>query len=35
VSEVAAVLSNRRGGFLREHGRGIHIATTTAAGEAA
>jgi xanthine dehydrogenase accessory factor len=35
VSEVAAVLSNRRGGFLRERGRGIHIATTTAAGEAA
>jgi xanthine dehydrogenase accessory factor len=35
VSEVAAVLSNRRGGFLRERGRGIHIAATTAAGEAA
>jgi xanthine/CO dehydrogenase XdhC/CoxF family maturation factor len=35
VSEVAAVLSNRPGGFLRERGRGIHIAATTAAGEAA
>jgi len=35
VSEVAAVLSNRRGGFLRERGRGIHIAAITAAGEAA
>src|SRR5207302_5915148 len=35
MSEVAAVLSNRRGGFLRERGRGIHIAATTAAGEAA
>ena len=35
VSEVAAVLSNRYGGFLRERGRGIHIAAITAAGEAA
>jgi xanthine dehydrogenase accessory factor len=35
VSEVAAVLSNRRGGFLRERDRGIHLAITTAAGEAA
>jgi xanthine dehydrogenase accessory factor len=35
VSEVAAVLSNRRGGFLRERDRGIQIAITTAAGEAA
>src|SRR2546421_7215353 len=36
ASEVVAVLSDRRGGLLRERGRGIHIATTTAgAGEAA
>jgi len=35
VSEVAAVLADRCGGFLRERHRGIHVATTTAAGEAA
>jgi len=35
VSEVAAVLADRCGGFLRERHRGIHVAKTTAAGEAA
>ena len=35
MSEVAAVLSGRRGGFLRERGRDIHPAATTARGEAA
>jgi len=35
LSEVAAVLSERCGGFLRERDRGIHIAATSAAGEAA
>lgn len=35
VSEVAAVLSNRIGGFLRERGSDIHTITTTASGEAA
>ena len=35
MSEVAAVLSNRRGGFLRERKSDIHIAATTASGEAA
>jgi xanthine dehydrogenase accessory factor len=35
VSEVAAVLSSRRGGFLRERGRDIHTTITVASGEAA
>jgi xanthine dehydrogenase accessory factor len=35
VSEVAAVLSNRCGGFLRERGRNIHSAIAVAGGEAA
>jgi len=35
MSEVAAVLSNRCGGFLRERGSDIHTAATTASGEAA
>jgi xanthine dehydrogenase accessory factor len=35
VSEVAAVLSKRRGGFLRERRSEIHPAATTARGEAA
>ena len=35
MSEVAAVLSHRRGGFLRELGSDIHPAATTARGEAA
>lgn len=35
VSEVAAVLSNRHGGFLRERRSDIHLAATTAHGEAA
>ena len=35
VSEVAAVLSNRMGGFLRERWRHTHTITTTASGEAA
>jgi xanthine/CO dehydrogenase XdhC/CoxF family maturation factor len=35
VSEVAAVLSNRVGGFLRECSSDSHTITTTASGEAA
>src|SRR6266404_5217738 len=35
VSEVAAVLSNRMGGFLRERRSDTHTITTTASGEAA
>jgi xanthine/CO dehydrogenase XdhC/CoxF family maturation factor len=35
MSEVAAVLSNRCGGFLRERRSDIHTAATTASGEAA
>jgi xanthine dehydrogenase accessory factor len=35
VSEVAAVLSNRVGGFLREHSSDSHTITATASGEAA
>jgi xanthine dehydrogenase accessory factor len=35
MSEVAAVLSGRRGGFLRERRSDIHPAATTARGEAA
>ena len=35
VSEVAAVLSKRHGGFLRERSSDIHPAATTAHGEAA
>jgi xanthine/CO dehydrogenase XdhC/CoxF family maturation factor len=35
MSEVAAVLSNRCGGFLRERKSDIHKAATTASGEAA
>jgi xanthine dehydrogenase accessory factor len=35
VSEVAAVLSNRSGGFLRERSSDSHSITTTASGEAA
>jgi len=35
MSEVAAVLSGRRGGFLRERRSDIHPAATTAEGEAA
>ncbi len=35
VSEVAAVLSNRTGGFLRERRSDTHTITTTASGEAA
>jgi xanthine dehydrogenase accessory factor len=35
VSEVAAVLSNRMGGFLREHRSETHTITTTASGDAA
>ena len=35
VSEVAAVLSKRRGGFLRERRSDIHPAAATAQGEAA
>ena len=35
VSEVAAVLSNRIGGFLRERKSDTHINTTTVGGEAA
>jgi xanthine/CO dehydrogenase XdhC/CoxF family maturation factor len=35
VSEVAAVLSNRMGGFLRERRSDIHTITTAASGEAA
>ena len=35
VSEVAAVLSNRRGGFLRERQSDIHTTTTAASEEAA
>jgi xanthine/CO dehydrogenase XdhC/CoxF family maturation factor len=35
VSEVAAVLSNRMGGFLREHRSDPHTITTAAGGEAA
>jgi xanthine/CO dehydrogenase XdhC/CoxF family maturation factor len=35
VSEVAAVLSNRCGGFLRERRSDIHTAATTASGAAA
>ena len=35
VSEVAAVLSNRRGGFLRERKSDIHTTVAAASGEAA
>jgi xanthine/CO dehydrogenase XdhC/CoxF family maturation factor len=35
VSEVAAVLSNRVGGFLRERRSDSHTITTTVSGEAA
>jgi xanthine/CO dehydrogenase XdhC/CoxF family maturation factor len=35
MSEVAAVLSHRGGGFLRERKSDIHTAATTASGEAA
>jgi xanthine dehydrogenase accessory factor len=35
VAEVAAVLSGRAGGFLRERGANIHATATTASGEAA
>jgi xanthine dehydrogenase accessory factor len=35
VSEVAAVLSNRTGGFLRERRSNVHTITTAASGEAA
>ena len=35
ISEVAAVLSKRRGGFLRERRSDIHTVATTASGEAA
>jgi xanthine/CO dehydrogenase XdhC/CoxF family maturation factor len=35
VSEVAAVLSNRTGGFLRERRSDIHAITITVSGEAA
>ena len=35
VAEVAAVLSGRIGGFLRECGSNIHATATTASGEAA
>ena len=35
VSEVAAVLSNRMGGFLRERRSDLHTITKTASGEAA
>jgi xanthine dehydrogenase accessory factor len=35
VAEVAAVLSRRASGFLRERGAKIHAAATTASGEAA
>src|SRR6476646_8342181 len=35
VSEVAAVLSNRMGGFLREHRNDPHTIATAAGGEAA
>jgi xanthine dehydrogenase accessory factor len=35
VSEVAAVLSNRRGGFLRERQSDVHTTGTTASEEAA
>src|SRR4029077_15096553 len=35
VSEVAAVLSNRMGGFLREHRSDPDTITTAAGGEAA
>jgi xanthine dehydrogenase accessory factor len=35
VSEVAAVLSNRTAGFLRERKGDIHAVTTVASGEAA
>ena len=35
VSEVAAVLSNRMGGFLRERRSNVHTITTAASGEAA
>ena len=35
VSEVAAVLSNRRGGFLRERKSDIHTSVATASEEAA
>jgi xanthine/CO dehydrogenase XdhC/CoxF family maturation factor len=35
VSEVAAVLSNRKGGFLRERRSNVHTITTAASGEAA
>ena len=35
VAEVAAVLSGRVGGFLRERGANIHAKATTASGEAA
>jgi xanthine dehydrogenase accessory factor len=35
ASEVAAVLSNRMGGFLRERRSDTHTITTTASGEAA
>ena len=35
VSEVAAVLSNRMGGFLRERRSDLHTITKTAGGEAA
>jgi xanthine/CO dehydrogenase XdhC/CoxF family maturation factor len=35
VAEVAAVLSGRVGGFLRERGANIHATATTASGEAA
>jgi xanthine/CO dehydrogenase XdhC/CoxF family maturation factor len=35
VSEVAAVLSNRIGGFLRERRSNVHTITTAASGEAA
>jgi xanthine/CO dehydrogenase XdhC/CoxF family maturation factor len=35
VSEVAAVLSDRAGGFLRERKSDIHAVTALAGGEAA
>jgi xanthine dehydrogenase accessory factor len=35
VSEVAAILSNRIGGFLRERSSDTHTITTATSGEAA
>jgi hypothetical protein len=35
VSEVAAVLSRRRGGFLRERKTEVHTTRAVASGEAA